>query len=87
MLSGNDNVKIHGKWLSVKARGEVLHSLSGHVDYEDIAQWLPSSKWHRKTNICLVIGEPEASGAMLYHLIQHTQFDAEVANYHEILRL
>lgn len=87
MLSGNDNVKIHGKWLPVKARVEVLHGLFGHVDYEDITQWLQSSKWYRKTKIRLVLGEPEASEAMLDHLMQHTQFDAEIANYHEILRL
>lgn len=87
MLSGNDNVKINRKWLPVKAMVEVLHGLSDHVDYEDIAQWLPSSKWHRKTNTRLVLGEPEASEAMLDHLMQHTQFDTEVANYHEILRL
>lgn len=87
MLAGNDNVKIHGKWLPVKARVEVLHYLSGHGDYEDITQWLQSSKWRRKTNIYLVHGEPEASEAMRDHLMQHTLFDVEVASYHEILRL
>lgn len=87
MLAGNDSVKIHGKWLPIRARVEVLHGLSGHGDYEDITQWLQSSKLHRKTQIRLVHGEPEASEAMRDHLKQHTHFDVEVASYHEILRI
>ncbi|TWX65291.1 MBL fold metallo-hydrolase [Colwellia demingiae] len=87
MLAGKDNVKIHGKWLPVKARVEVLHGLSGHGDYEDITQWLQISKLHPKTKVLLVHGEPEASESMRDHLMQHTQFDVDVAKYHEILRL
>jgi metallo-beta-lactamase family protein len=87
MLAGKDSVKIHGKWLPVKASVEVLSGLSGHGDYEEITQWLLSSQLHRKTKICLVHGEPEASEAMRDHLMQNTQFDVEVACYHEILRL
>lgn len=87
MLAGNENVKIHGKWLPVKARIEVLHGLSGHGDYEEITQWLRSSQLNKKTKIRLVHGEPDASEAMRDHLMQHTQFDVEVASYHDILRL
>ena len=87
MLAGKESVKIHGKWLPVKARVEILHGLSGHGDYEDITQWLQSSDLHHKTKIRLVHGEPEASEAMRDHLMQNTQFDVEVASYHEILRL
>jgi metallo-beta-lactamase family protein len=87
MIAGNDTIKIHGKWLPIKARVEVLHGLSGHGDYEDITQWLQSSKLYTKTKIRLVHGDPDASEAMRDHLKQHTQFDVEVARYHEILRL
>jgi metallo-beta-lactamase family protein len=87
MLAGSETVKIHGKWLPVKARVEVLHGLSGHGDYEDITQWLQSSELRNNTKIRLVHGEPDASEAMRDHLKQHTQFDVEVARYHEILRL
>lgn len=87
MLTGKDTVKIHGKWLPVRARVEVLHGLSGHGDYEDITQWLQSSNLNAKTKIRLVHGEPEASEAMRDHLMRHTQFDVEVASYHDILRI
>ncbi len=87
MLAGKDTVKIHGKWLPIKARVEVLHGLSGHGDYEDITQWLQNSQLHPKTKIRLVHGEPEASEAMRDHLMQNTKFNVDVANYHEILRL
>lgn len=87
ILAGNDTVKIHGKWLPIRARIEVLHGVSGHGDYEDITQWLQSSSLKSKTKIRLVHGEPDASEAMRDHLMQYTHFDVEVASYHEILRI
>lgn len=87
MIAGNDSVKIHGKWLPIKARIEVLHGLSGHGDYEDITQWLQSSQLKSKTKIRLVHGDPDASEAMRDHLMQNTHFNVEVASYHEILRI
>lgn len=87
MMAGNDTVKIHGKWLPIKARVAVLHGLSGHGDYADITKWLLSSKLRKNTKIQLVHGEPEASEAMRDHLRQETNFDVEVASYHKILRV
>jgi metallo-beta-lactamase family protein len=87
MISGADSVKIHGKWLPVKARVEVLHGLSGHGDYKDLRQWLRDSKLQPNTKIQLVHGEPEASEAMRDYLKQTTSFDVEVASYHQILRI
>lgn len=87
MIAGNEMIKIHGKWLPVKARVAVLHGLSGHADYKDMTRWLQSSKLQHNTSIRLVHGEPEASEAMRDHLRQNTKFDVEVAIYHEILRL
>ncbi len=87
MIAGQNTVKIHGKWWPVKAEVEVLHGLSGHSDYQEITQWLQSSQLKAKTKIRLVHGEPEASEAMRDHLKQNTQFDVEVASYHDILRL
>ncbi len=87
MIAGQNTVKIHGKWWPVKAEVKVLHGLSGHSDYQEITQWLQSSKLKPKTKIRLVHGEPEASEAMRDHLKQNTQFDVEVASYHDILRL
>jgi len=87
MLSGNNTIKIHGKWLPVRARIEALSCLSGHGDYADITQWLKSSALHEKTKILLVHGEPEASEAMRDHLRQETSHEVDVASYHKILRL
>ena len=87
MIAGQNTVKIHGKWWPVKAEVQVLHGLSGHSDYQEITQWLQSSQLKAKTKIRLVHGEPEASEAMRDHLKQNTQFDVEVASYHDILRL
>lgn len=87
MIAGHDTIKIHGKWLPVRAKVEVLNGLSGHGDYEDITQWLQSSNLGNNTKIQLVHGEPDASEAMRDYLRQKTRYDVEVASYHKILTI
>ncbi|MDN3651836.1 MBL fold metallo-hydrolase [Thalassotalea ponticola] len=87
MIQGNDSVKIHGEWLPVKARVEVLHSLSGHADYLGLSQWLKDSKLKQGTSIYLVHGEPDASEAFRDHLNQHFNFDVNIATYKSILHI
>ncbi len=87
MLAGADSVKIHGQWIPVKARLEMITGLSGHGDYRDIQQWLERSRLHRHTPIQLIHGEPEALEAMRDHLRRHTAFEVDVAGYRNILRL
>ncbi len=87
MMAGAESVKIHGKWVSVKASVEVMHGLSGHGDYIDIQQWLDRSQLTRKTAIKLVHGEAEALEAMRDHLRRTTNHSVEVAVYRSILTL
>lgn len=87
MIAGANTVKLHGKWLPIKAKVEVLHGLSGHADYQELTHWLRSSQLNAKTRIQLIHGEPEASEALRDHLRQHTHFDVQVASYKSILRL
>jgi len=87
MLGGAESVKIHGAWIPVKARVEVMHGLSGHGDYVDIQHWLDQSRLAKKTAIQLVHGEPEALDAMRDHLRRTTPHCVEVAAYRSILTL
>lgn len=84
MLSGADTVKIHGEWIPVKARVEVIHGLSGHADYVEIQHWLERSRL-KDTAIKLVHGEPEALEAMRDHLRRTTGYGVDVAAYQSIL--
>ncbi len=87
MIDGAEEVKIHGEWIPVKARVEVMHGLSGHGDYVDIQHWLGKSQLTKYTNIHLVHGEPVALEAMRDHLRRTTQYNVEVASYRSILKL
>ncbi|MFC6673765.1 MBL fold metallo-hydrolase RNA specificity domain-containing protein [Marinobacterium aestuariivivens] len=79
MTSGAEAVKIHGKWVPMRADVRVLAGLSGHGDYLELAQWLDKSALKQDTAIRLVHGEPEALEGMRDYLGLHTAFRAEVA--------
>ncbi len=87
MMAGAEAVKIHGEWMPVKARIEMLGGLSAHADYAELEQWLRQSDLAPGTAIHLVHGEPEAAETMRDYLRQKTQFEVDVAGYRTILRL
>jgi len=51
MLSGVNNVKIHGQRIPVKAEITSINVLSAHVDYIDIERWLKQSSLGKDTGI------------------------------------
>ena len=81
MLDGTEDVKIHGQWIRVKAKVEVLDGLSGHADYMDIANWLKQSSLRSNMPIQLVHGDPSALEGMRDHLRKTTSFEVEIATY------
>lgn len=87
MQQGAESVKIHGKWLPVKAKVEVLSGLSGHGDYLDMSGWLAKSELNNKTRIKLIHGEPESLESFRDYLDQTTDFDVEIAGYRKILTI
>ncbi|OEY67607.1 MBL fold metallo-hydrolase RNA specificity domain-containing protein [Marinobacter sp. X15-166B] len=87
MVAGAETVKIHGAWIPVKARIEMLDGLSAHADYGELEQWLQQSDLAAGTAIQLVHGEPEASETFRDYLRQHTSYEVDVAGYRTILRL
>jgi metallo-beta-lactamase family protein len=87
MTSGAESVKIHGKWVPMRAGVRVLAGLSGHGDYLELAEWLGQSALQPDTAIQLVHGEPEALEGMRDHLGRHTTFRAEVARNGSTLTL
>ncbi|GMQ87708.1 MAG: MBL fold metallo-hydrolase [Gammaproteobacteria bacterium] len=87
MLNGAESVKIHGKWIAIKARIKVINGLSGHADYVEMQQWLETSRLVKNTAIHLVHGDPEALEAMRDHLRRTTRYRVDVAGYRSILTL
>lgn len=81
MQQGVDSVKIHGKWIPLRAGIEVLHALSGHGDYLDIEQWLADSSLNDNTKIQLVHGDPDALEGMKDYLTHNTIFDISISEH------
>ncbi|MFT5690948.1 MAG: metallo-beta-lactamase family protein [Oceanicoccus sp.] len=86
MLDGIDSIKIHGEWISNRARIKTIHGLSGHGDYVDIEQWLKQTG-QKKLAVHLVHGDADALEGMREHLLRTTDFDVNVASYKSILTL
>ena len=87
MLDGVESVKIHGRWVPIKAAVEVISGLSAHADYLELTEWLQQSALTNKTRIELIHGDPEALESLRVHLQENTKFQVGVAGYRDILRI
>ena len=87
MIDGVDHVKIHGQWIRIKAKVEVMNGLSGHADYVDLMNWLKQSSLRSTMPIQLVHGDPNALEAMRDHLRQNTLYDVKIATYKSTITL
>lgn len=86
MLNGADAVKIHGEYVPVRARVELISNLSGHADYSEILDWLHGfEKPPRKTFI--THGEPVAADMMRLHIEEQLHWPVEVPDYLETVEL
>jgi len=87
MLQGVESIKLHGQWLPVKARIRSLEGLSGHADYQEIADWLEQSSLKPNTPIQLVHGELDALETFRDYLMQNTTYNVDVADYQGVYHL
>jgi metallo-beta-lactamase family protein len=62
LLSGVDELKLHGQYVSVRARISVLEGLSAHADYLELIEWLRASRLSPE-RVFVTHGEPAASDA------------------------
>ncbi len=72
ILDGEKHIKIHGRYIPVKAKIVNLEGLSAHADYREILSWLERFDTLPK-KIFLVHGEPESSQSLAQKI--NEQFD------------
>ena len=86
MLDGADAIKIHGEYVPVRARVELISNLSAHADYSEVLDWLRGfEKPPRKTFI--THGEPVAADMMRLHIEEQLHWPVEVPDYLETVEL
>ncbi len=78
LASGADQVKVHGRYIAVRAEVVKLDVLSAHADADELLAWLKSAE-QPPAKVWLVHGEPEASDTLRLRIRDDLGIDAEVA--------
>lgn len=86
MLSGSEEIKIHGQLVPVRAEIVELQGLSAHADYVEIIDWLRSFK-EVPSHVFVTHGEPVAADAMRQQLRTQLGWQADVPEYRDIVKL
>jgi metallo-beta-lactamase family protein len=77
LLDGEDELKIHGQYVNVRAKVEHLDGLSAHADYAEIVAWLEASEVSPQ-KVFVTHGEPAAADAMRRRLRDRFGWSVEV---------
>jgi metallo-beta-lactamase family protein len=86
MLRGEEQIKIRGKYVPVRAEVVALHGLSAHADYGEILEWLQGfERPPRETFV--THGEPLASDAMRLKIEERLGWMARVPEHGETIDL
>lgn len=86
ILQGGREVKIHGEIIPIRAKAEMLDSLSSHADYEEILLWLKNFKKAPK-QVFLTHGEPDALFSLKTKIEETLGWNVHVASYMETIEL
>jgi metallo-beta-lactamase family protein len=86
LLDGAAAVKIHGRYVPVRADVVAAPEFSAHADADELVSWLGRSP--RPPGPAFVVhGEPQASGALADRLTRELGWTAVVPRYQETVRL
>jgi len=80
LVEGEQEIKIFGQWVPVRAQIEQLQNLSAHADYREILRWLAGFK-RAPEKIFLVHGEPQASESLKAKIVEKFAWEVEIPDY------
>ncbi len=86
LVSGDKDVRIHGREYRVKAQIEQVFGLSGHADRQGLIRWLDHFEAPPR-KVFLTHGEEDAAMAFQSVIEQRFVFDVSVPQYGKILEL
>lgn len=86
LQNGNDDIKIFGEYVPVRAEIYSLDSMSAHGDYVELIEWLGSIKIKPK-RMFLTHGEPAAADAFRKHIERHLGWNPEIPEYRDVARI
>ena len=86
LQDGEKEVKIHGKFVPVRAKIESISSMSAHADSNELIRWLSGFKQPPRTTF-LVHGEPHSAEALRDKIARELGWNAVVPTYKEVVEL
>ena len=86
ILEGQPQIKIHGKFVPVKARVEHISGFSGHADYNEILAWLMG--FNRPPDLTfLVHGENNSSEALAHQIREQFGWNVVIPSFGQTFEL
>jgi metallo-beta-lactamase family protein len=82
MTSGADTIKLHGRYVPVRAKVENLQMLSAHADADEIIAWLRQFRAAPKMTF-ITHGEPAAADALRRRIAEELRWPCSVPDYRE----
>jgi metallo-beta-lactamase family protein len=86
LLEGATHLKMHGRYVPVRAEVVEVQNFSVHADAGEILQWLGGCPT-RPSVVYVVHGEPESASALAGRISEELGWDAVVPRYGERVRL
>jgi metallo-beta-lactamase family protein len=86
LVSGAEQIKIHGQYLPVRAEIDNLEMLSAHADASEILGWLKHFTSPPKTTF-VTHGEPAAADALRRRIEEELKWHCQVPEYRETVEL
>ncbi len=83
MLNGAEEIKIHGRYVPIRAEVCGMESLSAHADVQGIMKWLNTMAREPK-RVFVTHGEPLASEGLRKRIQDELDWNCEVPDYMEI---
>ncbi len=86
MVDGADLIKIHGQYVTVRAEVVNIDSMSAHVDYSEMLDWLSHIK-RAPRHVFITHGEPAAADALRFKISERFGWSCSVPEYRDTAML
>ena len=86
MLGGAESIKIHGKYVPLRAQVAQIDNLSAHADADEILTWLGHFSVPPK-KVFITHGEPDAADALRKRIEAERGWQCTVPEYRETFEL
>ncbi len=82
LVGGAREVRIHGRWIPVRAEVASIEGMSAHADREELLAWLDALPQPPR-HVYVTHGEPEAADALRQAISEHHRWPCSVPEYLE----